>query len=46
MLVTTPSGDAYTYSEYQRMFRDAGFAHTELHELPVPTQRVVIGQRD
>jgi 2-polyprenyl-3-methyl-5-hydroxy-6-metoxy-1,4-benzoquinol methylase len=45
MLVTTTSGDAYTYAEYQRMFRDTGFARTELHELPVPTHRVVVAQR-
>jgi 2-polyprenyl-3-methyl-5-hydroxy-6-metoxy-1,4-benzoquinol methylase len=33
MLATTPSGDAYTFPEYDRMFRNAGFASTELHPM-------------
>src|SRR3954471_5075985 len=28
MLATTDAGDAYTFSEYERMFRNAGFART------------------
>jgi ubiquinone/menaquinone biosynthesis C-methylase UbiE len=42
MLGSTPSGDAYTFSEYERMFRNAGFAHTELHALPPTFESVVI----
>ncbi len=34
MLTTTPAGDAYTFTEYDRMFRNAGFAKNELHILP------------
>jgi 2-polyprenyl-3-methyl-5-hydroxy-6-metoxy-1,4-benzoquinol methylase len=30
MLGTTVSGDAYTFSEYERMFRNAGFSSNEL----------------
>ncbi len=30
MLGTTPSGDAYTFVEYERMFRNAGFSSNEL----------------
>ena len=45
MLATTPGGDAYTVSELDRMFRDAGFARTELHELAPTTERVVIAYR-
>ena len=44
MLGSTPSGDAYTFSEYERMFRNAGFAHTELHALAPTFESVVISQ--
>lgn len=43
MLGTTPSGDAYTFEEYDRMLRAAGFVRTEMHPLPPTMQRVVIG---
>jgi 2-polyprenyl-3-methyl-5-hydroxy-6-metoxy-1,4-benzoquinol methylase len=37
MLGTTEAGDAYTLSEYDRMFQNAGFARNELHPLtPFP----------
>lgn len=42
MLASTPNGDAYTYGELDAMFRNAGFAETELHPLPPGFQRVVI----
>ena len=45
MLATTPAGDAFTYAEYDRMLRAAGFPRTELHELPMSPQRVVIAAR-
>jgi ubiquinone/menaquinone biosynthesis C-methylase UbiE len=42
MLCTTPSGDAYTFSELARMFKNAGFSASELHSLPPsPNQAVV-----
>jgi 2-polyprenyl-3-methyl-5-hydroxy-6-metoxy-1,4-benzoquinol methylase len=31
MLGTTVAGDVYTFAEYDSMFRNAGFARTELH---------------
>jgi 2-polyprenyl-3-methyl-5-hydroxy-6-metoxy-1,4-benzoquinol methylase len=31
MLGSTPAGDAYTWSEYERMFKNAGFSSNELH---------------
>ena len=34
MLGTTVSGDSYTWSEYQRMFRNSGYSSVELHALP------------
>ncbi|HEU5404166.1 MAG TPA: class I SAM-dependent methyltransferase [Terriglobales bacterium] len=45
MLATTPSGDAYTFAEYQSMLRNAGYATSELHPLPPTIQQVVIGQK-
>lgn len=44
MLATTPSGDAYTYEELDRMCREAGFARTSLEELPPVEQRIVIAE--
>jgi precorrin-6B methylase 2 len=44
MLGSTPNGDAYTFSEYERMFRNAGFTQSELHPLPPTFQSVVISQ--
>jgi 2-polyprenyl-3-methyl-5-hydroxy-6-metoxy-1,4-benzoquinol methylase len=45
MLAGTPGGDAYTFAEYERMFRNAGFARSELHELVPSPQRAVISHR-
>ena len=36
MLAGTPAGDAYTFSQYQSMLKDAGFRSCEVHPL-VPT---------
>lgn len=43
MLATTPAGDAYTFAEYERMFRAAGFERSELHPLDPTMERFVIG---
>jgi 2-polyprenyl-3-methyl-5-hydroxy-6-metoxy-1,4-benzoquinol methylase len=45
MLGGTPAGDAYTFAELETMFRNAGFAQSELHELPPTIQRVVISRK-
>jgi ubiquinone/menaquinone biosynthesis C-methylase UbiE len=42
MLATTPAGDAYTFAELERMFAEAGFAHSEHHRLPPGIQSVVV----
>lgn len=44
MLAGTPGGDAYTFSEYQTMLRNAGFSRVTLHDLVPSPQRVVIAQ--
>jgi len=45
MLVHTPGGDAYTYAELERMFRNAGFDACEVHPLPPGPQSVVIARK-
>ena len=45
MLGGTPSGDAYTFAELEQMFQNAGFARSEMHELPPTIERVVIGHK-
>jgi SAM-dependent methyltransferase len=44
MLLTTPSGDAYTYRELARMHRDAGFAAVE-DPIPMGAHALVIARR-
>ena len=45
MLGGTPAGDAYTFPELERMFANAGFAGSELHQLPPSIQQVVISRK-
>ena len=44
MLTSTPSGDAYTFSELERMFANAGFSRSTIHPLPPTIQQVVISE--
>jgi 2-polyprenyl-3-methyl-5-hydroxy-6-metoxy-1,4-benzoquinol methylase len=41
MLGTTRAGDAYPYSEYDRMFREAGFTINELRRGPGPQSFII-----
>ena len=45
MLLSTPSGDAYTFSELQKMFANAGFSRSTLHPLPPTIEQVVISEK-
>ncbi|SRR6266849_5364604 len=45
MLAGTPAGDAYTFAEYERMFQNAGFVRSELHQLVPSPQRAMIAYR-
>jgi ubiquinone/menaquinone biosynthesis C-methylase UbiE len=45
MLGSTPSGDAYTFSELDQMFQNAGYSRNENHDLPPSIQRVVISHK-
>lgn len=44
-MLGTPAGDAYTYAELERMFRNAGFARSEMRELAPYPQRLVVAYR-
>lgn len=44
MLGHTPAGDAYTFAEYQRMFKNAGFSSIEIRPLPGP-ESVIISRK-
>jgi 2-polyprenyl-3-methyl-5-hydroxy-6-metoxy-1,4-benzoquinol methylase len=41
MLASTVSGDAYTFSQYQSMFKNAGFSSCEFHTPPIGEQIVL-----
>jgi len=45
MLAGTPEGDAYTFSELQTMFSNAGFSSTTMHELPPTFFRALVSNR-
>jgi hypothetical protein len=42
MLAATESGDAYTYREFDQMFREAGFGESRMQELPPSPQRLIL----
>lgn len=45
MLAGTPAGDAYTFAELDRMFKNAGFSKNEIHELPAAIQQLIVSQK-
>jgi 2-polyprenyl-3-methyl-5-hydroxy-6-metoxy-1,4-benzoquinol methylase len=45
MLVGTDAGDAYTFSEYAKMFANTGFASTDLHPVTGMPQQVLISEK-
>jgi 2-polyprenyl-3-methyl-5-hydroxy-6-metoxy-1,4-benzoquinol methylase len=45
MLANTDTGDAYTLSEYEKMFRNAGFAKSTLHPVPEMPQQVIVSEK-
>ena len=44
MLLSTPSGDAYTFNEISAMYAEAGLTDTRAHPIPMSPQTIVIGQ--
>lgn len=45
MLATTGHGDAYTFAEYDVIFKRAGFQRNEFHPLPPTTQQAVMSYK-
>jgi 2-polyprenyl-3-methyl-5-hydroxy-6-metoxy-1,4-benzoquinol methylase len=45
MLAGTDAGDAYTFSEYEKMFSNTGFGKTALHPVPEMPQQVLVTER-
>ena len=45
MLTSTPSGDAYTFAELEKMFANAGYSRSTMHPLPPSIQTVVISEK-
>jgi ubiquinone/menaquinone biosynthesis C-methylase UbiE len=45
MLASTDAGDAFTLSEFEGMFRNAGFARTTLHAMPEMPEQVLVSEK-
>jgi ubiquinone/menaquinone biosynthesis C-methylase UbiE len=45
MLATTDSGDAYTFADYEKMFHNAGFGKTTLHQIPDMPSQVLVSEK-
>ena len=45
MLANTDAGDAYTFAEYDKMFRNAGFANSTMHPVPGMPQQVIVSEK-
>jgi len=45
MLAGTDTGDAYTFAQYEKMFGNAGFPKTTLHQVPEMPQQVLISEK-
>ena len=45
MLGGTPAGDAYTFAELERMFRNAGFSRSELHQIPASPEHLIVSNK-
>jgi ubiquinone/menaquinone biosynthesis C-methylase UbiE len=45
MLAGTDAGDAYTFSQYEKMFRRAGFKKTTLHAIPDTPQQALVSEK-
>jgi predicted O-methyltransferase YrrM len=45
MLAHTDAGDAYTFAEYEKMFRAAGYKNCSLHPVPDLPQQVVVAEK-
>jgi len=42
MLGTTDAGDAYTFAEFDQMFRNAGYGQSEAHALTPSPETLIV----
>jgi ubiquinone/menaquinone biosynthesis C-methylase UbiE len=45
MLAGTPGGDAYTFPELERIFSNAGFARSELRDIPASPEKLLVSHK-
>jgi hypothetical protein len=45
MLAGTDSGDAYTFSQYEKMFANAGFVKTTQYPVPDSPQQLLLSEK-
>jgi len=45
MLAGTDAGDAYTFSQYEKMFANAGFMKTTQHSIPDSPQQLLLSEK-
>ena len=45
MLASMEAGDAYTFMEYEKMFRNAGFPKSILHPIPDMPQQILVSEK-
>jgi SAM-dependent methyltransferase len=45
MLAGTDAGDAYTFSQYEKIFANAGFQNTTVHPIPEMPQHVLVSEK-
>lgn len=44
MLLNTPSGDAYTFAEFEAMLSEAGFSSNEFRQVPHAPQQLIVSK--
>ncbi|HUQ94403.1 MAG TPA: class I SAM-dependent methyltransferase [Bryobacteraceae bacterium] len=45
MLTSTAHGDAYTFAQFDQIFRAAGFTHNKLHQLTHSPEQLIVSHR-
>lgn len=45
MLATTPEGDAYTFAQYDEMYKNCGFSRNEMHRVEQSPEAVILSRR-
>jgi SAM-dependent methyltransferase len=45
MLAGTPSGNAYTFKEFDQMFKNAGFSKNAIHDAPPAIEQLIVSEK-